>query len=268
MATQLRPSHRFHRLGRSWQLRVLFGLSLIWLGPVLACGSFAPRPTPTPTTAVVIPDITTAGAPSEPNVGLVDAPTAEPTPTPTMIPLATEAETATPAPPAGNVLAVGQPARIVAPAGLNMRQEPRAGSELILQLGTGIRVQILAGPESADGFTWWQVDDAQGNIGWVAERDAETEWLSPQMGQAQPVDRAPRVGDRVQVTTAQLTIRSVPGTGAASVSTAVSGQQFTVQAGPQSANGYTWFQIRSDDGSVEGWAADGDGSTRWLSPIE
>jgi uncharacterized protein YgiM (DUF1202 family) len=268
MAILLRPSHqhRFRQLGRSWQLRVLFGLSLIWLGPTLACGSFAPRPTPTPTTAVVIPDATSAGAPSEPTIGLAEVPTVEPTPTPTMIPLPTEGPT--PIQPAGNVLAVGQPARVVAPAGLNMRQEPRSGSELILQLGTGIRVQILAGPESADGYTWWQVDDGQGNVGWVAERDADTEWLSPQMGQAQPVDRSPRVGDRVQVTTAQLTIRSVPGTGAASVSTAVSGQQFTVQAGPQAANGYNWYQIRSDDGQVEGWAAEGDGSTRWLSPIE
>jgi hypothetical protein len=127
---------------------------------------------------------------------------------------------------------------------------------------------VIEGPQTADGFTWWQVDDGQGNIGWVAERDAETEWLSPQLGQAQPADRAPRVGDRVQVTIAELTIRAVPGTDAALLTRASQGQQFTVLAGPQSANGFTWFQIRSDDGAIEGWAADGDGTTRWLSPLE
>jgi uncharacterized protein YgiM (DUF1202 family) len=157
---------------------------------------------------------------------------------------------------------------VVAPAGLNLRQEPRAGSELILQLGTGVRVTILAGPQSADDFTWWQVDDGNGNVGWVAERDATTEWLSPQMGQAQPADRAPKVGDRVQVTTAQLSIRAVPGTDGALISQVNEGRQFSVTAGPQQANGYTWYQIRADDGSVEGWAADGDGSSRWLSPLE
>ena len=46
------------------------------------------------------------------------------------------------------------------------------------------------------------------------------------------------------------------------------GQQFTVMGGPQEASGYTWYQIRSDDGAVEGWAADGDGTDRWLSPLE
>jgi hypothetical protein len=46
------------------------------------------------------------------------------------------------------------------------------------------------------------------------------------------------------------------------------GQQFTVLAGPQSADGLNWYQIRSDNGSIEGWAADGDGTTRWLSPLE
>jgi hypothetical protein len=46
------------------------------------------------------------------------------------------------------------------------------------------------------------------------------------------------------------------------------GDQFTVMAGPQEANGYTWFQIRSDDGAIEGWAADGTGAERWISPLE
>jgi hypothetical protein len=63
-------------------------------------------------------------------------------------------------------------------------------------------------------------------------------------------------------------VRSVPGTDATILTRVDQGRQFTVTAGPQQANGYTWFQIRSDDGSVEGWVADGDGSTRWLNPLE
>jgi hypothetical protein len=259
-------SQRIKQGGERWQVRMLLAVSLIWLGPTLACGSFAPRPTPTPTVAVVVE---TSGTPP---VG--DTPIVAATPTsltavtemPTLVPTPTVVFTPTPQP--GTALAKGQPARVVAPAGLNMRQAPGAGGQLLLQLGTGIRVTIIEGPQTMDGFTWWQVDDGQGNIGWVAERDADTEWLSPQLGQAQPADRAPRVGDRVQVSIAELTIRTVPGTDASIVIRASEGQQFTVLAGPQSANGFTWYQIRSDDGSVEGWAAEGDGTTRWMSPLE
>ncbi|RIK42892.1 MAG: hypothetical protein DCC55_07440 [Chloroflexi bacterium] len=270
MGTEPLLLHPIRRLSRTWQLRVLFGISLIWLAPALACGSFAPRPTPTPTTQVVIggsavdqpstPGDAPALATPEPQIELAD------TPTPTLVPTPTEVFTPTPQP--GTAIAVGQPARVVAPAGLNMRQEPRTGSQLILQLGTGVRVTVVSGPQSADGFTWWQVDDGQGNVGWVAERDAETEWLSPQLGQAQPADRDPRVGDRVQVMIAQLTVRAVPGTDAPMLTRVDQGSQFTVTAGPQQASGYTWYQIRSDDGSVEGWVAAGDASTRWLSPLE
>jgi hypothetical protein len=33
-------------------------------------------------------------------------------------------------------------------------------------------------------------------------------------------------------------------------------------------DGFVWYQIRSDDGGIEGWAADGDDNKRWLSPLE
>jgi uncharacterized protein YgiM (DUF1202 family) len=76
------------------------------------------------------------------------------------------------------------------------------------------------------------------------------------------------VGDRVVVSTGQLSVRSTPGTNSPLLARVDPGQQFTVLAGPQSANGLNWYQIRSDNGSIEGWAADGDGTTRWLSPLE
>jgi len=260
-------AQRVSALWKTPPIRVLFALSLLWLGPTLACGSFAPRPTPTPTLSAVTnnPDGTDVAGGTQ--IAVATATLAlPPTETPTLVPTPTEVFTPTPQP--GTALAAGQPARVVAPAGLNMRTEAASGAQLILQLGTGIRVTVLEGPVDAEGFRWWRVDDGQGNVGWVAERDAETEWLSPQLGQAQPADRAPRVDDRVQVTIAQLTIRSVPGVDAATVAQVNDGQQFTVIAGPQSANGYQWYQIRSDDGAVEGWAAEGDGSTRWLSPLD
>lgn len=265
---------RLRLLGKG-SLPVLMALSLLWLAPALACGSFAPRPTPTPTISTpdtffpTIPATASAGEPEASTQPILETPAPEIVATDT--PVAEPTATPVPTPAPGTVLQPGQPARVTAPAGLNMRTEPRSGSTLILQLGTGVRVQVIAGPTTADNFTWWQVDDGQGNIGWVAERDAETQWLSPQLGEAQPVDRAPRVDDRVAVTMpagGQLSIRTLPGPDATLVVRADPGQQFTVLDGPQSAGGFTWYRIRSDDGQIEGWAADGDGTTRWLSPLE
>jgi hypothetical protein len=96
-------------------------------------------------------------------------------------------------------------------------------------------------------------------------------WISPQVGEARPVNRDPRVGDLIQVTTQAgqfLTVRALPGTDAAVLARVDSGRRFSVLGGPQAANGFTWFQIRADDGSLEGWAAVGDGTTRWISPLE
>jgi hypothetical protein len=255
---------------------MLLAVSLIWLAPTIACGSFAPRPTPTPTLAPestpAITDIITS-----PQVE-VTPPTpdnATPTTTPAPAPGVTTTITATATPAAtpvpGTALAVGQPARITAPAGLNYRDQPNSGGALLGQFGAGILVTVLEGPVVAEDFTWWRVEDGNGNVGWAAEGDSETTWISPQLGDPQPANRPPNVGERVVVTMpagGQLSVRSQPGVDAALVTRVNPDQQFTVQAGPQSADGLNWYQIRSDDGTVEGWAAEGDGAERWLSPLE
>jgi SH3-like domain-containing protein len=261
--TNLRP-----RLSRRWQLRALLAVSLIWLAPTLACGSFAERPTPTPTPLTVTGEATVA--PTGPSGGpvtlstpilpvLTDTPTPEPT------------ATFTPTPIPGTALAVGQPARVVAPNGVNMRGEPSPDAALIRYLPSRLRVTIVEGPVDAAGFRWWKLDDGEGNVGWAIETTAkptrsahswanQSQWIVPT-----------RVGERVRVTMSsggQLSVRETPGTDATIVVRIDPGGEFTVTGGPQEASGYTWFQIRSDSGDVEGWAAESDGTERWLSPLE
>ncbi len=244
---------------------MFFAVSLIWLLPALACGSFAPRPTPTPTAQI------NAAAPGAAPQEGVQAALPDATP---VLAVATDTPAATAPTPtftptvvAGTALAVGQPARVAAAGGLNMRQTPSASGQLVVRLGANQIVNIIEGPTTAENFSWWQLDDGQGNVGWAAAGDGETEWLSPKVGAAQPVDRPPNVGDRV-VLAIPLSVRASPGTGAILLTEASQGSQFTVLAGPQTANGYNWYQVRSDDGSIEGWAADGDGTDRWMSPLE
>ncbi len=171
-------------LAALWRLRILLAISLIWLLPSLACGSFAPRPTPTPT----LPPIPTEAAPAagEPQVQSTENTPIPLQDTPTPAPTATF----TPTPQPGTALSAGQEARVTAPAGLNFRDQPASAAQLLGQLGTGQRVTVLEGPVSADDFTWWKVDDGQGNVGWAADGDGETEWLSPRLGEPQAVNRA------------------------------------------------------------------------------
>lgn len=249
-------------------MRGLLVLCLLWLVPTLACGSFAPRPTPTPSPAPATPIAVISG--TEALTTTVATPLPQlPIDTPTPAVTATLTPTApTTGAVVSNVLAPGARARVTAPGGLNYRESPSASAGLIGQFGTGQLVTILEGPVAADNFTWWRIDDGEANVGWAADGDAGVVWLSPQLGDPQPVNRPPRVGDRVVVSTGQLSVRSTPGTNAPLVTRVDPGQEFTVLAGPQSANGLNWYQIRDDSGSVEGWAAEGDGTTRWLSPLE
>ena len=255
-------------LSHRWKLRALLAASLIWLGPTLACGSFAPRPTPTPTLPAAVE--TTAqqatgasGGPVAEATPLLPVETDTPTPEPTA--------TFTPTPIPGTALAIGQPARVIAPNGVNMRAEPATTADLVRYLPSRLKVTIVDGPIDGEGYRWWKLDDAEGNVGWAVENDGETDLLSPQMGEPEPVDRSPRIGERVLVTMSsggQLSVRETPGTDANLVTRVNPGEEFTVTGGPQESSGYTWFQIRSDDGATEGWAAESDGTERWLSPLE
>ncbi len=238
----------------------LLGMSLLWIVPLLACGSFQPRPTPTRELPVVAPaqDTPVPDLPT-PTVSPPTAPsptqTAVPSPTPTVF--------------VRNPLTIGEPARITVPGGLNVREQPTVRSPAVTLLAQGKRIVVLEGPVSSDGYIWWKVDDSQGTVGWVAGGQGIDDWISPNVGEVRPIDRSPIIGDRVIVTlNGELTVRALPGVGSTIVSRARTNQTFTVVAGPQAADGYFWYQIRSDDGEVEGWAADGREGERWLSPLE
>ncbi|GIV71616.1 SH3 domain-containing protein [Caldilinea aerophila] len=246
------------------RLLALFAVALIWGVPTLACGSFAERPvpTPTPTSEAVIQPTGPSGGPVVIETPILPVIVETPTPEPTA--------TFTPTPIPGTALMIGQPARVVAPNGVNMRQEPTVSAALVRYLPSRLKVTIVDGPVEADGYRWWKVDDGEGNIGWSVENDGETDLLSPQLGEPEPVDRSPRVGERVRITmrTGQLSVRETPGTDARLITRVNPGQEFTVMGGPQQASGYIWYQIRSDSGDIEGWVAEGDNTERWVSPLE
>ena len=84
-------------------------------------------------------------------------------------------EAAAPAPKASRptmpppTLLEGADMAMVANSGLRLRENPRLGSSIITELDLGDTLTIIGGPESANGYIWWQVETADMASGWVAE---------------------------------------------------------------------------------------------------
>lgn len=229
----------------------------------LACGSFAPRPTAVPRPTAPPTQASTQVEASEP------AATATPL-LPTSVPTrAAPTATFTPTPIAGTVIIVGQPARIVAEQGLNARKSASVKDDRVGRFAPGTRVSVLEGPVDADGYRWWRVGTNQLS-GWVAEGDGSELWLSPQLGDKRPVNRAVRLNDEVVVTVGAegfLKVRTGPGLNAPVEHQLLYDTQLSVIEGPVDADGYRWWKV-SGGGTITGWAAEGDGADQWLTPLE
>jgi hypothetical protein len=126
------------------------------------------EPEPTPTVNIVTPTAT-----------LIPRPTAttptEMTTTPEVG--ATEEVPAT-APPS-DVIAIDGYVRVAAQAGLSLRQSPGTGGALVVILDFGAQLQVIGGPQEADGYTWWQLRLDDGREGWSAEGSGEDVFLEP-----------------------------------------------------------------------------------------
>ena len=116
----------------------------------------AKQATQGPTLQPTLPPATTATKSTVPLATFT--PTAGAASTPVVI------ATTTPA-----ALAIGSKATVgnTGGTGLNMRAGPSTGQARVKTLAENSVVEIVGGPQTADGFTWYQVRDSSGTIGWV-----------------------------------------------------------------------------------------------------
>jgi len=175
-------------------------------------------------------------------------------------------------------MTVGGQARVAAGGGLNVREQPSARGQQVGRLNTNAVVSLVEGPTQADNYDWWKVDNGAGLVGWVAAGPKDDPWLAPAGDAAEParpagaprlVDRPIKLGDRVQVTTDAtqvLTVRDFAGRNATPVARVLRGTLFTVRGGPIKQDDLTWWELEGE--TVRGWAAEGDGRNRWLTPVE
>ena len=236
---------------------MLVACLLLSLLPGLACGNVLPRPDPTaprPTATPTAVELTLTWT-------ATPYPTATPTPAPTV-------PTATPTPLPPDALRPDAPARVVARTGINVREAPATGSKQSGRFAPGVLVTVREGPVEADGYRWWRVESGQGLNGWVADGDAEDVWLTGDVGEPRPVNRPVRHGDRVVVTTTGGRWLALRYQAAGTLMRRVAaGTQFTAKDGPVDAEGFRWWLLADDEG-MEGWAAESDKETRWLTPLE
>ncbi len=74
---------------------------------------------------------------------------------------------------------------------LNVRSYAGTNNAVIGSLRRGDVVDVLNGPESANGYVWWQVRLPSGTVGWAAEGSGGEYWLEPHCKPAEQEDAAP-----------------------------------------------------------------------------
>ncbi len=133
---------------------------------------------------------------------------------------------------------------------VNLRSGPGLGYAVLGTFNDGANASVVAGPQSADGFTWYTISmvmDGQGMVGWMA-----IDFLDE--GHSGGGSTGFPQGAWIMTTTS-LNLRSGPGTGYGVIATYSSGQAATVLSGPEFAGGYQWYKVEmADDGNV-GWFA-------------
>ena len=117
----------------------------------------------TPSTQPIV-EITPTATPALPTPVPFRTATATPTPRPTPTPsVPTEIEVG------GYVKVVGAEADA-----LSYRSGPGLNYARLTIVKDGTTLKVLEGPDEADGYTWWRLEDEDGFIGWAAE-----DWLEP-----------------------------------------------------------------------------------------
>ena len=127
---------------------------------------------------------------------------------------------------------------------LNLRAGADLSSSVIAVLPGGFALTVTAGPTAADGHDWYGVRTGDGRTGWAAG-----EYLALVQSWA-----GFAAGDLALVDAAPLNCRTGPGIGYDVSYLMHTGTGVQILAGPEAADGYHWYKVRTD-AEVVGWAA-------------
>ncbi len=190
-------------------------------------------------------------------------------------------------------LSIGGQGRVVPGSSNRIRDSATTSGQQIGQIPGGGVFDVLEGPECVEGYLWWGVN-FQGLEGWTVEGNASDYFVEPvdpnaptatlvPVGEIQscPAGTAPEprlvVGmwGHTSSNTSTSRVRSAPSVNAEQIGQIEPADVFLVLDGPICADGYNWWQIRTsiyhfletDLNAVQGWTAEGQGSSYFVEPI-
>jgi uncharacterized protein YgiM (DUF1202 family) len=152
-------------------------------------------------------------------------------------------------PPEGDGFPAGT-AIVVATDGLNLRDEPGLGGEVLDVVPYGVEGEVIEPSTEADGYVWYHVELGSGyGTGWVA-----AEFLSYVEAGGDF-----SAGDEVVVIDGALNYRADPSIDAEVIKVLPDGTEGAILDGPVYADGWTWYQLGlpgyGPDGEPAGWVA-------------
>lgn len=179
------------------------------------------------------------------------------------------------------------------PNSARIRETPGKDGKLIANLAEGIPFVVLEGPQCQDGLLWWKIKADNGVIGWTAEGDKDKYYFMPIGAEATgtfsvrltpqsiiAVDCPDTPPTRFAIGVRGIVRSAAPGDtpnslrihDKATIQSPIlvylpENRPFTIVDGPQCADGYIWWKLKSDDGGVTGWAAEGDTSKYYYMPL-
>lgn len=141
----------------------------------------------------------------------------------------------------------------------------KPANDIIAEIAANSAATVLAGPQTVDGLTWWQVRiTSTGQEGWAAEKLATGDiLLALSTGTVTPPATGKfKVGDRV-VTLSAARLRQTPGylnkPATDIVADIAQGMEGRVLGGPSQADTLTWWQLETANtqgARVSGWMAE------------
>ena len=191
-------------------------------------------------------------------------------------------------PPSGGQFQNGQ--RVYAATFLNLRRTPgyvnKTGEDVLVEAPLGASLTVLAGPQTADDLSWWQVRFASAGRepvdGWAAEASSTGVAYLLTTAPPAPVDTGPvssktfTVGQVIaQAYTDLINVRRTPGYQNKDASDVLfklpPGAIASIGKGPQALDLLTWWRIAGvvNGVAVDGWVAEvGLRGERFLIPSQ
>ena len=150
-------------------LLLMLGLFWFWAQQLIGdndnkepSATTAPGVVVTPTESLALPTATVEVTVPEATTQVV-----APTVPPTTAPQPTQPESSPTAASTGTIEIGGTV--VTNDADVNLRAEPSTAGDPITTLAQGTSLTVIGGPQEAEGYTWWNVEDGNGNTGWVVQ---------------------------------------------------------------------------------------------------